>query len=449
MLRLLSLETRRLFRERLGWVVLVVMAFACGIAVVHGRAIMTEQRDGRAAFAEGQAEAERTLFRAIASATPATISVLPRRASLPIVAPVPPLADFSTGRTGFEAYSTVARLALREDALFKQTRLDNPEMLARGQVDLGFVVAVILPLLLIALGYGVFAADRDSGIAPTVLSQSPSVLRLLAARSLPRLALVILPVVLAASFLLLTGPSIEGRGGAAATWLLLTMLLALFWWSVILLVNSFRITAESAALALVSIWAVATLILPPLVVAVAQAASPAPSRFGQIAVSRAAEVRAAADFENDHPELTDSAAERRRQAERAVQIDRDVEAALAPINAGFEEQRTRQRTVNSSLSFLSPTLVTADAQMAVAGTDGATWLDFRRAAAAYLGKAKRAMRAILDAGQPLTVEAYRGLPRFGWSPPRQQPIAAILYMFALTLLVGGLAFRRFRRMQLV
>jgi ABC-2 type transport system permease protein len=162
MLRLLSLETRRLFRERLGWVVLVVMTLACVIAVIQGRTVMAEQQEGRAAFAAGQAEAERTLLRAIASASPATISIIPRRTSLPIVAPIPPLADFSTGRMGFEAYSTMARLGLREDALFKQTRLDNPEMLARGQVDLGFVVAVILPLLLIALGYGVFASDRDT-----------------------------------------------------------------------------------------------------------------------------------------------------------------------------------------------------------------------------------------------------------------------------------------------
>jgi ABC-type transport system involved in multi-copper enzyme maturation permease subunit len=449
MFRLLSLETRRLFRERLGLAVLVVMMLACVIAVVQGRTVIVEQQQGRDAFADGQAEAARTLLRSIASATPATISILPRRTSLPIVAPLPTLADFSAGRMGFEAYSTVARLGLREDALFKQTRLDNPEMLARGQLDLGFVVAVILPLLLIALGYGVFAADRDSGVAPTVIAQSPSVLPLLLARSLPRLALVVIPIVLAAGFLLLTGPSIEGRDGAAATWLLLTVLLALFWWSVILLVNSFRITAESAALVLVSIWVVATLVLPPLIAAVAQSASPAPSRFEQIAVSRATEVRVAADFENDHPELIDSVAERRRQAEKAIQIDRDVDAALAPINAGFEEQRAHQRAVNSSLSFLSPTLVTADAQAVIAGTDGATWLDFRRTAGAYLGNAKRALSAILAAEQPLTVAAYQGLPRFAWSPPRQQPVAAVLYLIALTVVVGGLAFRRFRRIQLV
>jgi len=445
MLRLLALETRLLFREKIGWLVLLVMAASCAVAVIHGRAIMNEQAEGRAAFAAAGADADRTLFKAIADATPATASTLPRRVSLPVVAPIPVLADFSAGRSGYENYSTIARLGVREEGLFKRTRLDNPEILARGQIDLGFVAIVVLPLLLIALGYGVFAGDRDSGVARLAATQSPSMLRLLIARSVPRLALAAAPIGVAAAFLLLAGPQIDGRAEAASLWLLVILLLALLWWSAILLVNSFRITAESAALLLVSGWVVVTLVLPALLTAAAQAANPPPSRFEQIAVSRAAEIRATADFENDHPELTDATAERRRLAERSVQIDRDVEAALAPINAAFEERRTRQRAVAGSLSFLSPTMVAAEASAAVAGTDGATWLDFRRAAGSYLRTVKEALRRIAASEAPLSAATYTHLPRFAWGPSQELPLLPIVYLLLLTLLMTFISARRLHR----
>lgn len=448
MWRLLPLETRRLFRERIGWVVLLVMTLACTIAVIQGRAAMAQLEQGRAAAIAAQADTEQTILKQIAAATSETASILPRRVSLPILAPLPPLADFSAGRSGFEDYSTAARMGLREDGLFKRTRLDNPELLARGHVDLGFIAVVVMPLLLIALGYGVFAADRDSGIAKITLTQSRSPLPLLIARSAPRLVLVLLPLAVAAFLLLLTGPLIEGRSEAAAIWFVLTGLLALFWWSVILLANSFRITAESAALTLVSVWAAFTLILPPLIAAAAQAANPAPSRFEQIATSRAAEILATSDFENDHPELTDAAAERRRQAQRAILIDRDIEAAVAPITLGFEEQRTEQRALANMLAFLSPALVAGDAKAAIAGTDGATWLDFRRAAGAYLKNAKEALGTLLIEERPMTSEAYRDLPRFEWTPPRHKPFAAIIYLLSFTVLIGGFAVWRFRQVQL-
>ena len=447
MVRLIALEGRRLFRERVGWIVLLVMTIATVTAVVQGRAALHEQERGRAAFLTERAEADKAIAQQIAEATAETAPILPRRATLPILAPVPRLADFSMGRTGFENYATTIRLGLREDSLFNEVRLDNPEILARGGIDLGFVAIAIMPLLLVGLGYGVFTADRDSGVARAALAQGPAI-RLLIARSLPRLAIVFAPLLLAAGWLLLEGPSIEHRLISAVGWLSVALLLGLFWWSLVLLVNSFRLSAESAALLLISVWAVVTLILPPLISAAAQVAYPPPSRLEQIAVSRAAELAATNAFENDHPELTEAAAERRRQAERAVEIDRQAEAAIAPISARFEDRRARQRSIVEMLSFLSPTLVAANAGSALAGTDGGTWLAFRSAASAYLAESKQALRAILLSDRPLTLSRYQALPSFRWQPPVKFPLTALLYLAGLTLVIGAIAHRRFRNIEL-
>ncbi|HTU13063.1 MAG TPA: ABC transporter permease subunit [Allosphingosinicella sp.] len=446
--RLVALETRLLFRERLAWIVLAVAALACVMAVVQGGALLGAQQQGREAFAAESRTAEEGLLKSIAEAEPAAAAVLPRRATLPILAPLPPLADFSAGRVGFEDYATNARFGLREDGMFKRSRLDNPELLSRGGLDLGFVAVVVLPLLLIALGYGIFAADRDSGISRLLLVQQPSPTRLLLARSVPRLAVVLVPLLLSALVLLFAGPSLPGRGAAIGWWLGLTVLLVLFWWAVILLVNSLRVSAESAALSLVALWILFTLVMPAAIGAIAQATNPPPSRFEQIAASRAAELRANSEFENDHPELTDEAAERARTARRAVQIDRDVETALRPLNSRFEEQRLAQQRTVDALSFLSPAAVTASGQAMVAGTDSATWLEFRQAARGYLTLIKSRLAQLILAGQPLTADGYRGLPRFDWRPEPQAPVGPALYLMLLTLLVGGIAFRRFRKLDL-
>lgn len=57
--------------------------------------------------------------------------------------------------------------------------------------------------------------------------------------------------------------------------------------------------------------------------------------------------------------------------------------------------------------------------------------------------------ALIVAERPLTAQSYHELPRFGWGPPRRQPIAAFLYLLVLIAVIGGIAMRRFRRAQLI
>ena len=194
MLALLVLETRHFLRDRGALAVVFVAILACAVAFLSGRANLTQLDSARATATSNAAEAAAKVRKQIAGATkPADTVFLAVRVTLPVIAPLPRLADFSIGRSQIDPIAGTARFTARSDTLFANERLDNPELLARGHLDLGYVVIVVAPLLLIALGYRIFSGDRDLGSASLILAQAGSPLRLMIMRSLPRLVAIVLP----------------------------------------------------------------------------------------------------------------------------------------------------------------------------------------------------------------------------------------------------------------
>jgi ABC-2 type transport system permease protein len=451
MIGLIAIETRLLLRSKLALMVLALLSAVLALAVANGRALLTEQMTARAAAAAEIAEATAKLQEQLAKGPPLEEAVLlPTRVRTPIVAPLPPLVDASAGRAAFEPNTATAGLRARADTMFRRTSLENPERLARGQLDLGFVAVVIAPLMLIALGAGLFSADRDSGAARLVLAQAGSVGALLVARSVPRLALVAVPILLALRVLLLAGPDVPGRAQAALLWALIALASLAVWWAAVLLVNSLNITAETAALGLVGLWALFTLVMPALITANAQLVHPAPSRFAEIAAARSAEINASLAWETDHPDLaSDKVEARRASVARGVSINDKVEAAVAPVSQRFGEALAAQQALASRLAFLSPPLLASDAMANASGTDLAAAKAFRAAAARHLAEVKASLGAVIAGDGLLTPERLAGLPRF--EPPRPDNSAALpalLWLGLLALLLAGLAARNFARVEL-
>lgn len=450
MLHLIVLETRLLWRQAVATAVLLIVIGASVLAIANGAALLDANASGRAA-AVAEADKAQTRLRAtlVKPMPPADAVYLPMQVRLGVAAPMPPLIDASAGRAAYDAVATGVSLRARADTLFKRTSLANPEMLARGGFDLGFVAIVIAPLLLIGLGHGVFTADRDSGAARLVLAQAGGPGRLLLARSLPRLGLVVLPLLVALVWLVATGPALPGRGAAALGWAAVVLLYLAFWWSSILLVNTLRISAETAALALVSAWALVTLVLPAVIAAIAQIAYPPPSRFEQIASARAAEIAATTAWDNDHKaRIEGDVAGALADARRSLAIGRTVEAAVAPVNARFDAQLAAQRRVVTTLSLLSPPLVAGDALVDSAGTGPDAALAFRQATAAYLATLKTRLAGFIEAGEPMTAAGYAALPRFAAAPASRPPTLALLYLGVATLATGIFAARRYAGLRL-
>jgi ABC-type transport system involved in multi-copper enzyme maturation permease subunit len=447
---LIGLETRLLLRNPVALLVAALMVLIVILGVANGRALMAAQQDGRALAAAEAAQADARLQKLLAEGIdPVDAIYLPFRLKLPVTAPLPPLADASAGRAAYDSYAATASIRSRADTLLRRTHMANPALLTRGSLDIGFAAIVIAPLLLIALGHGVFAADRDSGTARLVLAQAGGAGRLLIARSVPRLALVAGPLVVGLLWLLLIGPDVPGRDAAAASWLAVLLLYLGLWWALILWINSFRISAETAALALVSAWAMLVLVVPALISAIAQIAYPPPSRYEQIAASRAAEISATQAWDNDHKQAPEGdVAGAVADLQRSLAINSTIEAAVQPINSAFDAQLARQQSVIAALALLSPARVAGDALAASAGTDSRAALAFRQASSSYLAELKRPIAQLAAEGRALDAEGYRALPRFTPPPPRPAPLAAIAYLALLFGIVSALAARGYARLRL-
>lgn len=451
MVRLILLETRLLLRDRRALALIFVLIAACLLAFASGRALMADQIDGRTASAAEDSEALDGFRKRLNNPglPPEEAILSPYRMRVGIMAPPPPLADFSAGRAAFDNYSTVATMRSRPDTLFKRTQTDNPETLMRGRIDLGFVAVIIAPLLLIGLAYGLFAADRDSGTARLIMVQAGSARRLVAARLVPRFVIVALPIALTALGLLVTGPDMGGRWGAAGWWVLIALLLLLAWTAAIAWVNSLRITAESAALALVAGWAVLTLVLPAAVSAAVQAAYPPPSRFEQIASARAAEVASTEAYENDHPDLAaDDAAGRLASIRKTWSIAQRVDAAVALLNARFDAQLAAQQRFAAALSWLSPAMIAGTAMEQAAGTDAGTAREFRTATRDYLARFLAFGGGFVERGETMDARDFAAIPRFAWQPTVTPPWAAMLALALIAMLFLTAAFRRYGRAEL-
>jgi len=451
MLRLAVMEWRAQLRDRAVLALLAVLAGALVLAAANGRVLIAAQSEARAAAITAKAEADTQFAERLANADlpPEDAILSPYRMRQVLVAPLPPLVDVSAGRAALDPFSTTLSMRARADTLFQRSSLDNPELLVRGGVDLGFVAVVLAPLLLIGLLYGLFAADRDSGTARLIMAQAGSPVALVAARMIPRFVLIFGPIALTLGVLLMTGPEVPGRGTAAALWLVTVALYLAVWMALAAWIHSRDVSAESAAFALVAAWALFTLVLPAAFAAIVQASNPPPSRFAQIAAARAAEVASTESYENDHPDLASSEFEGRLASLRKTwAVAQAIEATGAPLNARFAERLEGQQRVAKALAWLSPALIAKGALEQIAGTDAATAQGFRAASEAHLSAFRSFGGGFVERGAIMQPSDLAQMPRFDWEPSRHMPWPSLAL---LALLAGALmtsALRRFGKLTL-
>lgn len=361
--------------------------------------------------------------------------------------PVPVLVDFTIGRSDIKPRMAEVRMGYRADTLFRNYQIDNPERLQRGRIDLSFVAIVLAPLLLIALGYGMLAGDRDSGTLRLIAAQAGGVGRLVAARSINRLALVIGPLLLGAEVLLLTGPADPARTAASLLWLGTALAGIVFWWAVILLVNALRFSAETSAFVLIAAWILLVFAAPPLINSAAQALNPPPSRMAQIVESRRAEQLATETYKNDHG--TDGLAELQRVKGVIAQYQRISTAhdrTIRPLTDAFERQLVAQQRAVRQAQWISPPMTVSNTLAQIAGTDTETYAGLRSAAFAYLSDYQAALTRGIADNRLFTLAAHDALPRFQPPPTPAPGWLGVVWTLIVTAVMMAMALRQYRRL---
>ncbi|MBK8425278.1 MAG: ABC transporter permease [Lewinellaceae bacterium] len=165
------------------------------------------------------------------------------------------------------------------------SEFENPVNLAFGSFDLAFVLAFLLPLLVIALSFNLVSAEREQGTLALQAAQPVATGRLFLMKMLARFSL------LAGLTLLVTLPAMLWAGillASAAAWQTagMAVLYSLFWFLVALGVNLRGGSSAQNALVCVGAWLLFTLVVPALVNMVSEKIHPVPSRAGYMNAMR-------------------------------------------------------------------------------------------------------------------------------------------------------------------
>ena len=203
-----------------------------------------------------------------------------------IFRPLGPLAAFDPGVDAFTGNSMFLEGHRQNTANFGDVR-QSSLLIRFGQLTPAFVLQVLAPLLLVFLGYGAVARERELGTLRQLLMQGVSGRRLLAGKALALglvATLVGLPAMIGFAF-------IAGQPGALAAPMAMIALgyaaWLFFWTLLVILVSTLVRRGRDALLALLAIWAVGVILIPRVAPDVASQARPLATRLEtDIAIQR-------------------------------------------------------------------------------------------------------------------------------------------------------------------
>lgn len=313
------------------------------------------------------------------------------------------------------------RLTLMGKEARGDSEFENPVNLAFGAFDLAFVLAFLLPLLVIALSFNLISGEREQGTLALQWAQPVATQQLFFYKMLARFSL------LTGLTLLVTLPALAWAGismASAVAWQTagVAVLYALFWFLVALGVNLRGGSSAQNALVCVGAWLLFTLVAPALVNMVSEKIYPVPSRAGymntmrdldsQLAESRDKRLN---DYYKQHPQFT-----QKGEAEKEWQDWYREDFALMgfekklrdSIEQQYEGKAAAQSACAERLTVLSPTLSVHRQLTDLAGTSQHAY----KASEAALDAAQKNWAGWFlkkfDAGQNLTATDYEEFMKF-------------------------------------
>ncbi len=193
--------------------------------------------------------------------------------------PTPAGALIDPGITSFVG-STIWLQAHRQSELRFRPAQDATGLQRFGSVSVAWVLQVLGPLLVIVLGYGAFAAEREQGTLRQALSLGVAPRQLLWGKALAQaaaLALCLLPAPLAAAAAMITQGGVDGAVRLAAMALGYTLYFGI-WVLGVLAVSALVPGTRLALVLLLSLWIVNVTLAPRVASDLAREAWPSPSR---------------------------------------------------------------------------------------------------------------------------------------------------------------------------
>ena len=455
----LRFEFRRGVREGVLPALLLLFAVAAVYAAWNGRTWREDQKAARTAALRDTAKFREEVLARYATLLERTPEKAPNTGMLMVgvwyrpTLPVAPLAAVAVGQG--EGYPFDLRFhPTNTRAIFaaRPITIGNPEVRAAGRFDLAFVVVVVLPLLLLAAVFDVWAAERESGVARLLEAQPVAPGLLLGAKLLARGGSALLGftgiLVAASAWTALPDTGLTGVLPGMALITLIVLSYGAFWLLLARAINMVAASSSQAALAAGATWLAVVALIPAGLSTVRDLLHPAPSWPAQTSALRSAEV-----------ELE------RRQKERAAargpasSIDRNalvlnslVESAedqqlLAEAQASARRQQEERRRWADTYRFLAPSLLVQDALERIAGTDAARANAFTDQALGFIVTVRNLVRQHLrDGKKAASVREYAEvIPQFAFKEAAtDERFGPVVINFAVLCAFGVVTWLIFR-----
>jgi ABC-2 type transport system permease protein len=296
--------------------------------------------------------------------------------------PLPALAAFDPGVDFFTGSTIFLEGHRQNSANFGDVRQSS--LLARfGQLTPAFVLQVLAPLVLVFVGFGSVARERETGTLRLLRSHAMTARGLITGKILAFggvAGLMLLPTALSLLWLVM----VEGASPFIAGLLTLSYSLYLGVWVMgIVTMSAIVKAARSALIALLGIWTLTTILVPRIAPDIAVAVKPLPTRVEtDIAIQR--DMQRIGDSHNpDDPHFAAFKAKVLAQYSVAKVEDLPVNyRGLVSIEGEkltsglfdkyatkqFERQR-EQENIATAFGLLSPAIGMRSLSMALSGTD--------------------------------------------------------------------------------
>ena len=190
----------------------------------------------------------------------------------------PPLSGLCLGqRDLFPAYYGFNVTSLHKQIYVGE--LANPMKLLTGNFDLSYVIVFLLPLLIVALFYNLYAFEKEGGTLLLLRSQPVALFFTLASKGFLRfVVVVILATLLLILAFLLQGISLPEHTALFMKWLLLIYGYCFLWTLVMGGIVWLRQSAALSAMLGLGVWLIFTLVTPAMLNLFVLADEPLPKR---------------------------------------------------------------------------------------------------------------------------------------------------------------------------
>ncbi len=325
-------------------------------------------------------------------------------------------------------------------------QLFNPLLRELGLLDFSSILALLLPLTVIALTYGLVQEDREQGVWRLVCAQMPRPWLLVFAALAVRFVMVLITAAAASllAFMLDSGSTLY----AATHWLVFVSVFAGVWIAISGLFLLLPVSSGAAAVGLLGVWLVTTFAVPAGLSWAANGMQPMPSRLEAIVDIRRVQAQTSKQqaellsaWYRAHPEIAESLKEPPREI-AGLPANLELDSKVRPLMYRFDEVREAHFEFMERWSAFSPGLAAVLMADRLAGVDAPRYAEYIQAVNQFEDRWRAFFVPGIMGRQGMSAADYEQLPvlkplptaEIVWTVILRQLLSGILLLFVLITL---------------